>query len=60
MNNKKIEFFAIMSDEISMKSGAHPTSVLALRLVCTESLRPRPVMHHALNDILRLSNTIRL
>ena len=37
MNNEKIEFCAIMSDEISVKSGAHLASVLGLRSVCIET-----------------------
>jgi hypothetical protein len=37
MNNEKIELCAIMSDEISVKSGAHLASVLGLRLVRTET-----------------------
>ncbi len=60
MNNEKIEFCAIISDEISIKSGAYPTSVLVLRLVRAETETCVPIMHHASNDILRLSNTIKL
>jgi hypothetical protein len=45
MNNEKIKFCAIMSDKISMKSGAHPTSVLALRLARTETETCVPITH---------------